>query len=161
VNSGDTAYEVDKYHVPDILFNDSYVKELLAHGDLESDEGHSWGIFHNVGAVRWPLFTLRPSLLNLTYIKALQAPLFFEGEKGRFSEDPNITHWQDAGQDYTYHWDFELEFAVRWVRAGATFATLTPGACMRDVSNGISSLEKRYEWEPVDLDAYVKPSLRN
>jgi len=151
--SGDAGYEVDKYHAPDILFNNSYVQELLEHGGLESDEGHSWGVFRNVGAVRWPLFTLRPSLLNLTYIKSLQAPLFFEGKKGRFSEDPNMTHWQNnAGQDYKYHWDFELEFAVRWVRAGATFATLSPGTCMRDISNGISSLEKNYTWEPVDLE---------
>jgi len=144
-------YEVEKYHVADVLFNNSYVKDLLAHGGFDNDVGHSWGAFHDVGAVRWPLFTLRPSLLNLTYIKSLEAPLFYEGRPGRFSEDPNITRWRDFGYNYKFHWDFELEFAVRWARAGATFATLSPGACMRDISNGISSFEKSYDWESVDV----------
>eukprot|EP00931_Biecheleriopsis_adriatica_P104957 TRINITY_DN79563_c0_g1_i1.p1 TRINITY_DN79563_c0_g1~~TRINITY_DN79563_c0_g1_i1.p1 ORF type:complete len:1188 (-),score=184.08 TRINITY_DN79563_c0_g1_i1:217-3780(-) len=146
-------FEVEKYHVPHVLFNNTYVRELLKHGGLDSDVGHSWGTFEDVGAAQWPLFTLRPSLFNLTYIKSLEAPLFFSGQPGRFSEDPNITSWRYAGKDYRYHRDFELEFAVRWVRAGATFATLMPGTCMRDVSNGISSLEKHYDWASVDLDA--------
>jgi hypothetical protein len=89
--------------------------------------------------VRWPLFSLRPAVHNLTYIKKLEAPLFYDGRPGRFSEDPNITRWPDGGKTYAFRWDFELEFAVRW---GAVTAKISPGACMRDVSNGISSFER-------------------
>jgi len=140
------AYELETYHVPDILFNNSYVRELLAHGGFDEDKEHGWGPFGSVGAVPWPMFTLRPSLLNLTYIKSLEAPLFFGGRAGRFSEDGNISRWRDGGNFYSFHWDFELEFAVRWSRKGATFATLSPGTCMRDVSNGISSFERSFEY---------------
>jgi len=103
---------------------------------------HSWGPFEDVGAVRWPLFSLRPAVHNLTYIKKLEAPLFYDGRPGRFSEDPNITRWPTGGETYAFRWDFELEFAVRWARKGAVTAKISPGACMRDVSNGISSFER-------------------
>mmetsp|Transcript_137265 Transcript_137265/g.342200 ORF Transcript_137265/g.342200 Transcript_137265/m.342200 type:complete len:1031 (+) Transcript_137265:85-3177(+) len=139
-------FDVESFQVPDVLFNKSYVRELLAHGGFDDDASHGWGDFKAVGAVPWPLFSLRPSLHNLTYIKSLEAPLFYEGRPGRFSEDLNITRWRDGGKTYNFHWDFELEFAVRWARGGATFATLSPGACMRDVSNGISSFERSFEY---------------
>lgn len=138
------AYELETYHTPDILFNNSYVRELLAHGGFDQDEGHDWGAFLSTKAVPWPTFTLRPSLLNLTYIRSLEAPLFYGGSAGRFSEDENISHWRDGGKSYSFHWDFELEFAVRWARRGAAFASLSPGACMRDISNGISSFERSF-----------------
>jgi len=139
---GEDFFEVEKYQAPKSLFNSSYIRELLAHGGFDYDKEHGWGAFGGVGAVRWPPFSLRPSLHNLTYIRSLEAPLFYEGEPGHFSEDPNITRWRDNGKTYSFHWDFELEFAVRWARKGATTATISPGACMRDVSNGISSFER-------------------
>lgn len=139
---GEDLYEVTKYTVPERLFNHSYVRELLAHGGFDTDKKHSWGSFEDVGAVRWPLFSLRPAVHNLTYIKKLEAPLFYDGRPGRFSEDPNITRWPDGGKTYAFRWDFELEFAVRWARKGAVTAKISPGACMRDVSNGISSFER-------------------
>jgi len=140
------SYELEDYRVPDILFNNSYVRALLAHGGFDEDKLHGWGSFAGVGAVSWPLFSLRPSLLNLTYIKSLEAPLFYGGRPGRFSEDENISRWRDGGKVYSFHWDFELEFAVRWARKGATLASLSPGACMRDISNGISSFERSFEY---------------
>uniref|UniRef100_A0A7S4QL33 Sugar phosphate transporter domain-containing protein n=1 Tax=Alexandrium monilatum TaxID=311494 RepID=A0A7S4QL33_9DINO len=143
---GEDVFEVEQYTAPDILYNLSYVQELLAHGGLDADKDHGWGAFKEVGAVQWPIFSLRPSLHNLSYIKSLEAPLFYGGRPGRFSEDPNITRWRDRGKTYQFHWDFELEFAVRWARRGATSATLSPGACMRDVSNGISSFEKGFDY---------------
>lgn len=139
-------FEVEKYSAPKVLFNLSYVEELLAHGGLDGDKDHSWGPFKDIGAVQWPIFSLRPSLHNLTYVKSLEAPLFYDGKPGRFSEDLNMTRWQSGGKTYQFHWDFELEFAIRWARKGATSATLSPGACMRDVSNGISSFEKSFDY---------------
>jgi len=85
--------------------------------------------------VRWPLFSLRPAVHNLTYIKNLEAPLFCDGRPGRFSEDALSGFPEHAT-------DFELEFAVRWARKGAVTAKISPGACMRDVSKGISSFER-------------------
>jgi len=142
----DDTFEVEEYTLPQVLSNHSYVKELLAHGGLDGDKDHDWGNFQDIRAVQWPIFSLRPSLHNLTYMKLLEAPLFYGGRRGRFSEDPNMTRWRDDGKIYRYHWDFELEFAVRWARGGATSATLAPGACMRDISNGISSYEKSFDY---------------
>jgi len=136
------TFEVKDYTAPTILRNKEYVRELLEHGGFDINISHGWGAFDGIGAVDWPLFTLRPGLHNLTYIKSLEAPLFYGGERGRFSEDHRITTWRSGGSTYHYNWNFELEFAVRWARGGATFATLSPGACMRDISNGISSFEK-------------------
>jgi len=143
---GEDIFEVEEYTIPESLFNASYVRELLEHGGLDNDKDHGWGQFSGIGAVQWPIFSLRPSLHNLTYIRSLEAPLFYEGRQGHFSEDPNITRWHDNGKTYQFHWDFELEFAVRWARKGATSATLSPGACMRDISNGISSYEKSFDY---------------
>jgi len=139
-------FDVEDYKAPEVLFDHSYVRALLAHGGFDDDASHGWGEFGEVGAVPWPLFSLRPSLHNLTYIKSLEAPLFLGGRPGRFSEDPNITMWRDNDHTYNFHWDIELEFAVRWARGGGTFATVSPGACMRDVSNGISSFELSFEY---------------
>ncbi|CAE7331450.1 unnamed protein product [Symbiodinium natans] len=125
-------YEVEKYAVPQIVFNDTYVQQLLRDGGLDKDSGNSKEksesfeqetdtrseLFEKVGAARWPLAPLRPALFNLTYIKSLEAPLFEEEARGMFSEDtPN--------QD--------LEFLTRWARGGAAFASLIPGTCMLSV----------------------------
>jgi len=141
------TFKVKDYRVPDVLWDDEYVKELLEHGGSDDDASHGWGKFQGVGAV-WPLFSLRPMLHNLTYIKSLQAPLFYGGRPGRFCEEDNITVWESGGKTYRWKWNIELEFGVRWARSGATLATLSPGACMRDVSNGISSFEQssEYRW---------------
>jgi len=139
------SYDIEHYTVPKVLFDLDYVKELLEHGGFDDDPFHGWGKYSETGAVDWPLFSLRPSLHNLTYIKSLEAPLFFDGVPGRFSENYNMTTWRDEGKTYHFHWNMELEFAVRWARGGATFATVSPGACMRDVSNGISSFERILE----------------
>lgn len=144
-NDRDETIGVDTYRVPTVLFNDSYVRELLAHGGLDDGaDGQGWGAFRDVGAVPWPPFSLRPGLHNLSYISSLEAPLFFGGRPGRFSEDSNITTWSGKdGKTFNFRWNIELEFSVRWARGGATWANIRPGACMRDISNGISSFEKR------------------
>jgi len=144
--SSSDVFDVEDYVRPKVLHDNNYVRALLAHGGFDDDKSHGWGNYSDVGAVQWPLFSLRPSLHNLTYIKSLEAPLFCGGEPGHFSEDHNITVWEDGGKTYEFHWDFELEFAVRWARGGATVATISPGACMRDVSNGISSFERSFEY---------------
>jgi len=144
LDSHDT-YEVEGYRHLKLLQNLSYVKALLAHGGFD-DKRHRWGSFQSVKAVDWPQFSLKPGLHNLTYIRSLEAPLFYGGRPGHFSEDPNMTQWTDGGKSYKFHWDFELEFAVRWARKGASVATLRPGACIRDVSNGISSYERSFEY---------------
>jgi len=141
----DDGFDLHDYHAPELLRDHEYVRELLAHGGFDDDHAHGWGRYEGVKAVPWPLFSLRPALHNLTYIKSLEAPLFHSGRPGRFSEDSRITDWSDSGHNYTFKWDFELEFAVRWARGGATLATLSPGVCMRDVSNGISSFERGRE----------------
>jgi hypothetical protein len=139
------TFEIEQYTMPNVLYNRSYVRALLAHGGFDDDKHHDWGSWQDVKAVPWPMFSLRPGLHNLTYIKSLEAPLFYEGRPGRFSENPNMTRWHDGGRTYKFHWDFELEFAVRWARGGAKMASVSPGACMRDVSNGISSFERSFQ----------------
>jgi len=145
IQDSDT-FEVQDYNAPAVLRDEEYVRELLAHGGFDDDPKHDWGKYKDVGAVPWPMFSLRPSLHNLTYIKSLEAPLFYGGERGRFCEDRRITAWTRGGKTFNFNWNFELEFAVRWSRGGATLATLSPGACMRDVSNGISSFERSFEY---------------
>mmetsp|Transcript_67421 Transcript_67421/g.144188 ORF Transcript_67421/g.144188 Transcript_67421/m.144188 type:complete len:1038 (-) Transcript_67421:37-3150(-) len=140
------SFRVEDYRAPRLLWDRAYVRELLAHGGFDDDKDHGWGAFDSVGAVDWPLFSLRPALHNLTYIKSLEAPLFYGGRPGRLSEEPNITRWRDGKRIYEFHWDTELELAIRWARGGATKATVSPGACMRDVSNGISSFERSFDY---------------
>jgi len=89
-----------------------------------TDKKHSWGPFGDVGAVMWPLFSLRPRSFTTD-----------GGRPGRCSEDAVSGLPEHAT-------DFELEFAVRWARKGAVTAKIFPGACMRDVSKGISSFER-------------------
>lgn len=135
-------FEVEQYKVPEVFFDSDYVEAYLAHGGFDNDRSHDWGQFSKVGAVAWPSFSLQPSLHNLTYIKSLEAPLLHGGRPARFSESPSMTTWRDRSHTYTFDWDVELEFAIRWARGGGTFAFLSPGVCMRDVSNGITSFER-------------------
>jgi len=114
----ETPYVVEKYVAPEIVFNATYVHQLLRGGVDEEIDNRSELLFEEVGVAHWPLVPLRPALFNLTYIKSLEAPLFEDEARGIFAEDtPN----------------FDLEFLTRWARGGAAFASLTPGTCMLSV----------------------------
>lgn len=103
-------YKVERYHVPEALHNDTYVGELLNVSATLDKDSPEWVDFQR--AVRWPLFRWRSGLFNLTYVKSLEAPQTGTG------------HFADFGEDFRQS---ELEFALRWARAGASYASLMHG----------------------------------
>eukprot|EP00439_Symbiodinium_sp_Y106_P046894 s1377_g6.t1 len=121
----ETPYVVEKYVAPEIVFNATYVHQLLRGGEIDN---RSELLFEEVGAAHWPLVPLRPALFNLTYIKSLEAPLFEDEARGIFAEDLQaFLQTPRQPQDTP---NFDLEFLTRWARGGAAFASLTPGTCM-------------------------------
>ncbi|CAL1170014.1 unnamed protein product [Cladocopium goreaui] len=87
------------------------VGELLNVSATLDKDSPEWVDFQR--AVRWPLFRWRSGLFNLTYVKSLEAPQ--TGQTG---------HFADFGEDFRQS---ELEFALRWARAGASYASLMHG----------------------------------
>ena len=66
------------------------------------------GLVHpGIGSIGWPLFSLQPSLNDAAFLRALVP----------FDEDPR------ANPPGAY-WRFELQFALRFVRAGGRKVTL-------------------------------------